>query len=78
MICVRRRALATSGTSWIAAVHGLFSTLRKRELLSFMSNLGEVTQGVEFFYRLWVASRMHLYTCSQHRVFTILLAYTIM
>ena len=41
MIRVRRRALAVSGMSWVARVRGLFSTLQKRKLLSFVSNLGE-------------------------------------
>ena len=41
MILVRRRALAVSGASWVAGVRGIFSTMRKRKLLSFVSNLGE-------------------------------------
>ena len=40
MIRGRRRTLDVSGTSWIAWACGLLSTLRKRKLLSFVSNLG--------------------------------------
>jgi len=48
-----RRVLAVSGTSWVAGVHSLFSTLQKRIFYLFVNASGEVLPlGVEIFFLL--------------------------